>query len=374
MGVLKKIKDNILSEEKNKSKRLNYDEVSLNSKVESFISWYCENMVKDNYLKSDEGRVINNMRNFIEKMAVWYELRYPDYEVCRVVPSFNQEVTLANDVMFRNNLYVNELLGSDSEAKELDWNDFYNPEVFIEALPISERRLFVKPKYGDLIYIERGRSAHFHLNSDGIVCESEGVANYTNFKVFDAKLVGMHIEEVLRLLKDNNVLLPIGNELEEKIKTIGNYNYQREEMLNCVMYRIIERGGNILGPRRAFLFAKEFRRNIDIPMMYGVDYFDPGLRTFINEYIKSGGNADLMCYVNYFSRESINEKIYTASIRDLLKTVQYDCATKYTPEETEVYQRLVNVLFSQVDQNELKKEKVKQFRAQWELEKGIKNK
>ena len=34
-------------------------------------------------------------------------------------------------------------------------------------------------------------------------------------------------------------------------------------MLNCVMYRIIERGGNRIGPRRAFLYAKEFERNID---------------------------------------------------------------------------------------------------------------
>ena len=57
-------------------------------------------------------------------------------------------------------------------------------------------------------------------------------------------------------------------------------------MLDAVMYRIIERGGNRMGPRRGFLFAKEFGRNIDIPMMYGVDYSDPGLRSFIIEYIK----------------------------------------------------------------------------------------
>ena len=38
--------------------------------------------------------------------------------------------------------------------------------------------------------------------------------------------------------------------------------------LNCVMYRIIERGGNRIGPRRGFLFAKEFGRNIDIPMIF----------------------------------------------------------------------------------------------------------
>ena len=81
---------------------------------------------------------------------------------------------------------------------------------------------------------------------------------------------------------------------EEQLKTIGfaikdfeNKTYQKEEMLNCVMYRIIERGGNRIGPRRAFLFAKEFGRNIDIPMIYGVDSSEPGLRNFMNEYINS---------------------------------------------------------------------------------------
>lgn len=32
------------------------------------------------------------------------------------------------------------------------------------------------------------------------------------------------------------------------------------------MYRIIERGGNRIGPKRAFLFAKEFGRDIRIPV------------------------------------------------------------------------------------------------------------
>ena len=65
-----------------------------------------------------------------------------------------------------------------------------------------------------------------------------------------------------------------------------------------------------MGPRRAFLFAKEFGRNIDIPMKYGVDYSDPGLRSFILEYIKSGGRKDLKCYVGYFYRTNDNEKYF----------------------------------------------------------------
>ena len=84
------------------------------------------------------------------------------------------------------------------------------------------------------------------------------------------------------------------------------------------MYRIIERGGNRIGPRRAFLFAKEFNRNIDIPMMYGVDTSDPGLKQFVDEYIKAGGSKDLVCYGNYFSRSSKNEKLETIKVREII--------------------------------------------------------
>ena len=48
----------------------------------------------------------------------------------------------------------------------------------------------------------------------------------------------------------------------------------------------------------------------------------------------------------------------------MLKTVNNDCVTKYTPEETELYQRMVNALASQVDQEEVRKEEVKQLRLQ----------
>lgn len=139
------------------------------------------------------------------------------------------------------------------------------------------------------------------------------------------------------------------------------------------MYRIIERGGNRIGPRRAFLFAKEFGRNIDIPMMYGVDYSDPGLRRFMNEYIKAGGSKDLICYVGYFSRASKNEKIDIVSMQELIQSIHNDCATKYTPEETKLYQRMVNALASQIDKDEIKKEEVKQLRLQRKLEKSRKN-
>ena len=172
------------------------------------------------------------------------------------------------------------------------------------------------------------------------------------------------------MIKTKGIKIPENNEFIKAIQNYDNWIYQKEEMLNCVMYRIIIRGGNRIGPRRAFLFAKEFERNIDIPMAYGVDYSDPGLRLFINEYIKSGGKKELLCYNRYFSRASKYEKLNTVTIGELIKNQWNNATTKYTPEEDVLHQRLVNVLASQVNQEVVSKEEVKKLRLERKLAKS----
>ena len=342
--------------------------IYLNNKVDDYIKWYYENMVK-NGRYTDVGKYWQpiDLRNFIEKMAVWYELRYPDYEINRLMPGSAQEEIEINNIMFNDNSYINDLLDEEAEVRELDWAEFYNTRAFIRSLPWKERYMFTEQKYRKLVYIDSIRvSTHLHLTSNGLVEEAEGIDVYSNFKITDEELKGMHLKQVGELLKEKGIKLPRDNELEQAIKNVENWQKQKEGMLDCVVYRIIERGGNRFGPRRALLFAKEFGRNIGIPMMYGVDYSDPGLRRFINEYIKAGGSKDLMCYINYFSRANENEKFDTISVGELLRTTYNDCIIKYTPEETELQQRLVNTLVSQVPP----KEEVRYLRLQRKIAKS----
>lgn len=353
--------------------------IVLDDKVNEFIDWFTENMVKGHCTDIGEYSIPIDMRNFIEKMAVWYELRYPDYEINRIMPGSSQEQIDINEVMFSNNKYTNYILDENSDIKDLDWNEFYNAKAFINSLPWSERYVFSRPKYQDIVYWNRGHgSAHLHLTRNGFVemseymdCVIPGISN--------ENLEDKNIKEIVKMLKEKGVKFPEDNEFEKAIKDYDNWVYQKDEMLNCVMYRIIERGGNRIGPRRAFMFAKEFGRNIDIPMTYGVDYLDPGLRLFMNEYIKTGGSKELICYVNYFSRASKYEKLNTVTMRELIKTQWNNAATFYTPEEDELHQRLVNALSRQInhddlseEQKKVKVEEVKQLRLQRKLEKANK--
>ena len=344
--------------------------INLDDKVDEFIDWYFENMVKGNYTYIGEYHFPRKMKNLIEKIAVWYELRYPSYEINRLMPGSGQEEISVNDVMFRNNPYVNELLDKNSDAKELDWGYFYNTNVFMKSLPWEERCYFANPRYRNIVYINpNSRVAHLHLTKNGFVEISEGVTGYTKSIIKDKELIGLNVRDVVKLFQEKGIKLPENNELERAIKETDKWIYQKERILDCAMYRIIERGGNRIGPRRAFLFAKEFGRSIDIPMMYAVDRSDPGLRLFINEYLKAGGSKDLICYNGYFSRTSKREKVDTISIQELILTQKNNAATFYTPEEHELHQRIANAIASQVDHDVVRQENIKQLR----LERKLKN-
>ena len=370
---LEKLRQIVTSPTKNEN--INKLSINLDDKVDAFIDWYFKNMIKGYYSEIGEYRFPRKMRNFIEKMAVWYELRYPDYEINRLMHCCGQEEISINDVMFKDNPYVNDLLDEGSDTRKLDWDEFYNANVFIKSLPWEERHIFAKPKYQDIVYLNpESRNAHLHLTKDGVVEMAEYVSVWTDGVIEDEELDGLHLRKVVELFKERDIKLPDNNELESTLKRVDNWIYRKEEMLNCVMYRIIERGETRIGPRRAFLFAKEFGRNIDIPMMYAVDNSDPGLRLFINEYIKAGGSKELECYVGYFSRASKKEKLNTISVQELILTQNNNAATFYTPEEGELHQRFVNAIASQLDQDVVKKKEVKQLRIKRKLEKSKINK
>lgn len=346
----------------------NITNISLSTKVDDYIKWYYGNIEYDDSAQ---------LRNLIEKIAVWYELRYPSYEIGKRMPCSGNEMKSINNIMFNDNHYINEVLEEKKDVKTLDWDKFYNSEVFFKSLPFEDSYRFERAKYKEEICIDPGKSTYLYLNPDGYVQKAEGIDRLSNNKISNDQLKGMYVTGVVALLKENEITLPEYNLLELSVLKVENFKKEINGLLDAVMYRIIERGGNRIGPRRAFLFAKEFGRNIDIPMMYAIDCSDPGLRLFINEYLKSGGSKDLECYVNYFNRILRNEKINTITIQEVLSTQNCKTEKFNMPEEHELHKRLVNILSSNVDPEKLKKEekdKIKQLRIQRKLEESKHNK
>lgn len=92
------------------------------------------------------------------------------------------------------------------------------------------------------------------------------------------------------------------------------------------------------------------------------------MRERLLKYEQSKG---LSCCVDDFSRSNKKEKDIV-SMQELIQSLSNDCVIKYTPEETELHQRMVNVLTNQIDMEEIKKEEVKQLRLQRKLEKSKK--
>ena len=221
-------------------------------------------MVKDNFTEIGEYQEPIKMRNTIEKMAVWYELRYPDDEIKRVMCNSNKNLISTNDIMFKHNPYIKTLLDENSDISCLDWNEFYNYDVFVKSLPWEERWIFSVNHYPSIVYLNgiNEHQPHFHLDINGYITTADEIdtVNASNDEPFCSDdFVGKHIKEAVDILKNNGVILPVKNEIEDAIKNYENREYLKEEFLNCVMYRIIERSNNRIGPRRALIFAKEFK-------------------------------------------------------------------------------------------------------------------
>lgn len=239
-------------------------------------------MVKGLYTDIGEYHLPNEMRNFIEKIAVWYELRYPNDKVNLIIES-NKKLKSIENIIKQNNKQTNQEI------------EIYSIKSFYDALSNEEKFYLSQPNYRSIVYWKGVLcSAHLHLSKNGTVEMSECMDTVIP-GISNEDLEGKNIKEVVKIIREKGIIIPEDSELTKAIQDYNNLNYQKEEILNCAMYRIIERGGNRIGPKRAFLFAKEFGRDISIPMMYAIDYSDPGLRLFINEYIKTGGCKDLEC-------------------------------------------------------------------------------
>ena len=364
LGLFKKEEgqsaEKILSDSLTEEEKQRADEVSNKScaleelprkKIDDFLSWYATVLPSWNEkIKVEEE--VKSMMNFIEKVAVWYELRYPNFTI------FGNTEGLINDwanlAMFEENPYINDLLGEDSVVNDLDWSEFYNTKSFINNLCFKGREYFARPNYGKYILIN---GYHLELSKTGRVLSFDGLDHY---KLKKNEVNGKDVKEVVSMLKEKEIISPTGNEIDKEIQIYEGKKERKSKMLDAIMYRIIERGDTYsIGARRGLLFAKEFKLDLLIPITYEIvlgndRYIDVFLRTANRN---SELEESIRCLLALFKPE-YNEK----DVDEMLKTKEEK------RQEKQLQQRLVNILATKAD-NDKDKEDIKVLRIQRKLNK-----
>ena len=310
--------------------------ITLNDRIEEFISWYNKEMLKS--LQYGKYSYSKELKNFIDKMAVWYELRYPDYEIDRKLdgydtPSKKSPLNYKNEYI-RNKLEGKLLKGDSNGYKEayngmeflesLAWPKLYNLNAFIRALPKSEKGFLAKVKYPESLSINLNSSIKdFKLTSNGEVREKNDSSNIVLEDKYGQKLSfnSINLEKLLEVLQCDNFIIS-DYDIDKITRIINRYKLEQKcynGILDSVMYKIIERGSDYYAGIRAYMFASEFARDRSVPMIYGMDTNNPYLKKIINDYLESGGNKDLVCYDGYITRSSDRAFLNEYSLDELLE-------------------------------------------------------
>lgn len=128
------------------------DTYDLNDKVEEFIEWYKNNMVKGLYTDIGEYNLPLKMKNLIEKIAVWYELQYPIDEINKLVPMSCQELTKSN---FQKNQHIKEMLDNSLKIDSLKTDNSDEVKALFDILTDEEKVYFLNRSYKDVVYWRR---------------------------------------------------------------------------------------------------------------------------------------------------------------------------------------------------------------------------
>ena len=321
--------------------RKNYP-VNLSKRIDLFEEWF----EKFDYYHID-------IRELINKTVSWYEMRYSDSLLEKMLTS--DSINVSDYLNFDRNKYIHDNFDDDSDVYYLEMSKLFDVGAFLKTLSFDERMIFKKEK-GRSESIRIGNSCYW-LTPKGFIelIKFREEYSYKEFK-YDCSI---HITDFL----DADTFIN-NHGLRDYFLNYYELNYVRQEFLNCVMYQIIDNYNTCYGAFRALLFAKEFGLDIDIPMIYGAKH-DGYIRHMINMYLKFGGSKDLVCYRNYFElsykkgevpleEESISNMIkgysgcYTREEKFLHQKLADLLATR-SSRSKEFYQKIVDVLSSHVD-------------------------
>lgn len=350
--------NDLIIEQENKR----YDDFkTIDQQLEDYFKWYQDNILDYQCRDEEKNEELKKIKKLISKFVAWYEIRYPDYELSCMVPFPYSD----------DSFPMNEILKEEKQVSdEFDWATFYDKKVFLKSLSIEEKMLISNK------YIFNGvRWLHFKSQNDllhGIqvkLSKKMNVSYLFNITLNSiehlSNIKGKNIDEAIQILKEH------GYELEKNDRSFLEYYNSKKEnsckILEAVMYSLMKSGGRYAGPRRALLFAKDFKLNLDIPMSYGIIMDDEDTLYLIDEYLKNGGSEDLTCYVESFRKD---KKIM--SLKDIIEKFlndepSFEIKQELSERKYDLEEQLVTILNSQINSEELENERIKKYRIERKL-------
>lgn len=283
--------------------------VLLEERVEDFLDWYELNF-KKTYTLIGEYATREELANLLQKVAVWYELRYPDYEIENHIPTIVGDVNYSSE-MFSENQEISKVKKFFSSEEQvvisnflelLNWEEFYSTRTFIRSLPFKEFLFFDKPKYPNLLYLDSFNT--LKLSRKGRILET-CFKNEEQYQKIIPIIQNKFLIQVKGVLFENFDCI---EEIEDAIFLYEKTVKLKQKFLETALATIILRGENQIGPRRGLMFATEFKLDLSIPMIYGIDKSDPFLNGFISHYLSLGGEKDIMFYEDYFKKKKKSPK------------------------------------------------------------------
>lgn len=352
--------NDLIIEQENKR----YDDFkTIDQQLEDYFKWYQDNILDYQCRDEEKNEELKKLKKLISKFVAWYEIRYPDYELSCMVPFPYSD----------DSFPMNEILKEEKQVSdEFDWATFYDKKVFLKSLSIEEKML-ISNKY----IFNGARWLHFKSQNDllyGIqvkLSKKMNVSYLFNITLNSiehlSNIKGKNIDEAIQILKEH------GYELEKNDRSFLEYYNSKKEnsckILEAVMYSLMKSGGRYAGPRRALLFAKDFKLNLDIPMSYGIIMDDKDTLYLIDEYLKNGGSEDLTCYVESFRKD---KKIM--SLKDIIEKFlndepSFEIKQELSERKYDLLERLVTSLNTYVVSTDMQRQKIKEIRIQRKMRK-----
>ncbi len=291
----------------NAKDKVNYSEVSLGKFYETFISWYQGAIEEPENYKQEKVKIVENL---INKMAIWFEFKYPQNRIAELIPCYG---------------------GRKDKDGTAPGEELMSIEQFYKSLLPKERELLKVPTHQKNVHFDNYGKDYFCVDNEGKIIGIEGdiqslVPEDKRGIINNQRLIGMYLIEANELFKNKGIFITYPKTAQDRkidnseiLFFSAHYQYELDVyngILDSVMAKIIDNGGSIIGPRRGLLFALEFGRNLNFPMLYSHSDLDQNSSDFVNYFVDHSGQNNAPCIIEYFDQYSSLRMLQTSNIKD----------------------------------------------------------